>query len=208
MRECVEAGEVTVNGKIVDQAALLIGKFDRVEVAGEVVQANTRRLIILNKPVGVVSATKDEEHPTVIGLINLPWASELHLAGRLDRYTSGLMILTNDGEFSESLTEPSRKVGKRYLVLVDGAIRAEVVTAFEEGMWFAKEQIQTAPAIVELLGISQCRLTIFEGKHHQVKRMFARFDLKVVQLHREAIGDIELPDDLQPGEWREFNKPH
>ncbi|MDA7888232.1 16S rRNA pseudouridine(516) synthase [Akkermansiaceae bacterium] len=208
VRECVEAGEVTVNGKIVDQAALLIGKFDRVEVAGEVVQANTRRLIILNKPVGVVSATKDEEHPTVIGLIDRPWASELHLAGRLDRYTSGLMILTNDGEFSESLTEPSRKVGKRYLVSVDGAIRAEVVKAFEEGMWFAKEQIQTAPAIVELLGISQCRLTIFEGKHHQVKRMFARFDLRVVQLHREAIGDIELPDDLQPGEWREFNKPH
>ena len=204
VRERFEAGEVKVNGERVEKAAKLVGKFDRIEVSGEVVQAKTRRVVILNKPLGVVSATKDLEHPTVIDLIERPWASDLHLAGRLDRYTSGLMILTNDGEFSESLTEPAEKVGKRYLVEVDGVIGREAVDAFREGMWFAKEGITTAPAEVVLLGVSRCRLTIYEGKHHQVKRMFARYDLKVIALHREAIGEIELPDDLAPGSWREL----
>jgi 16S rRNA pseudouridine516 synthase len=115
------------------------------------------------------------------------------------------MILTNDGEFSESLTEPAQKVGKRYLVEVDGVIGQEVVEVFEEGMWFAKEEITTAPAKVELIKDSRCRLIIYEGKHHQVKRMFARFDLKVIALHREAIGGIELPDDLPMGAWRELD---
>ncbi|MDA7622017.1 16S rRNA pseudouridine(516) synthase [Akkermansiaceae bacterium] len=204
VREQFEAGEVSVNGECVEETARLVGKFDRVEVSGKVVQAETRRVVILNKPLGVVSATKDPEHPTVIDLIERPWASSLHLAGRLDRYTSGLMILTNDGEFSESLTEPAQKVGKRYLVEVDGVIGQEVAEVFEEGMWFAKEEITTAPAKVELIDDSRCRLIIYEGKHHQVKRMFARFDLKVIALHREAIGGIELPDDLPMGAWREL----
>ena len=151
-----------------------------------------------------MSATIDEEHETVIDLIQTEWAGELHLAGRLDRFTSGLMILTNDSRFSESLTDPSQKVGKRYRVEVDGEISPEVVTAFEEGMWFAKEKITTAPAIVELQNSTTCLLTIYEGKHHQIKRMFARFDLKVTALHREAIGEIELPEDLKVGEWREL----
>jgi len=204
VREQFEAGEVSVNGERVTEVARLVGKFDRIEVSGKVVQAEIRRVIILNKPLGVVSATKDPEHPTVIDLIERPWASGLHLAGRLDRYTSGLMILTNDGEFSKSLTEPAQKVGKRYLVEVDGVIEQAVVEVFEEGMWFAKEEITTAPAKVELIEDSRCRLIIYEGKHHQVKRMFARFDLKVIALHREAIGGIELPDDLPMGAWREL----
>ena len=193
-----------MNGERVKEAAMLVGKFDRIEVSGEVIQAEIRRVIIFNKPLGVVSATSDQEHLTVIDFIERPWASSLHLAGRLDRYTSGLIILTNDGEFSESLTEPTQKVGKRYLVEVDGVIGQEVVEAFEEGMWFAKEEITTAPAKVELIEDSRCRLIIYEGKHHQVKRMFARFDLKVIALHREAIGEIELPDDLPIGAWREL----
>ena len=205
VRRLIEEGKVTVNGCAIDKGATLVGKFDRVESDGEVVQANVRRAVILNKPAGVVSATKDEEHQTVIDLIDRDWASELHLAGRLDRFTTGLMILTNDGEFSESLTEPSEKVGKRYLVAVDGEIDERVIDAFEVGMWFGKEQITTAPAIVERLGSSRCLLTIFEGKHHQVKRMFARFDLKVTSLHRESIGEIELPADLLPGDWREID---
>ncbi|MCL4157810.1 UNVERIFIED_CONTAM: hypothetical protein GTU68_044403 [Idotea baltica] len=205
VREVFEAGGVSVNGVVEEKAASLVGKFDRVEVCGKVVQANTRRVVILNKPSGVVSATKDEEHPTVISLIDRPWAAELHLAGRLDRYTTGLMVLTNDGEYSESLTDPVNKIGKRYLVTTDGKIRPVVVEAFESGMWFAKEKMTTTPAIVEILGTSDCRLTIFEGKHHQVKRMFAQFELKVVALHREAIGEIELPGDLLFGEWREID---
>lgn len=203
-REVFEAGKVSLNGVVVDEGSVAVGVFDRVEVGGEVLQGRVRRYVMMNKPSGVVSATVDEEHETVIDLIDEVWAGELHLAGRLDRFTTGLVILTNDSRYSESLTNPEAKVGKVYLVEVNGVIGEEVVRAFEAGLYFEKERVMTAPAKVELLGERKCRLTIFEGKHHQVKRMFARFDLKVISLHREAIGEMSLPDDLKSGEWREF----
>jgi len=201
-RETFDAGDVLVNGAVVLEGAVQIGKFDRVECRGKIVRNPTRRALMLHKPSGVVSATTDDEHQTVIDLIEEEWAGELHLAGRLDRFTTGLVILTNDSRFSESLTEPGERVGKRYLVEVDGPISVEVIADFQKGMWFAKEQAMTSPAVVDLLEASRCRLTIYEGKHHQVKRMFARYDLKVTALHREAIGTFELPEDLAPGEWR------
>ncbi|MEN8695604.1 MAG: RNA pseudouridine synthase [Akkermansiaceae bacterium] len=201
VRERFEAGLVRVNDLVIEDRATLVGKFDRIEVGHEVVQALVRRRVMLHKPSGLVSATTDAGHQTVIDLIDEPWAQELHLAGRLDRFTTGLVILTNDGEFSESLTEPGKKVGKRYLVETDAEITEEMVQAFQEGMWFAKERVTSAPAIVKVLGKKNCRLTIYEGKHHQVKRMFSRFEVKVVRLHREAIGEYEL-GDLQLGKWR------
>lgn len=207
VREVLETGEVRVNGLPQVDGTTQVGSFDRVEVGGETVQARVARYVMLHKPLGVVSATVDEEHETVIDLIDEEWAGELHLAGRLDRFTSGLVILTNDSRYSESLTEPGRKVGKRYLVETDREISAIVVDALRAGMWFAKERVATAPAEVEMLGPCQCRLTIYEGKHHQVKRMFAQFEIKVTALHREAVGGIELPADLNPGEWRDIKAP-
>jgi 16S rRNA pseudouridine516 synthase len=203
-REFFESGRVLLNGERVEKGTRLIGKFDHVVVDGEVLQARSPRYVMMHKPLGVVSATVDRDHQTVLDLIEEAWAGELHLAGRLDRFTSGLVILTNDSTYSESLTEPERKVGKRYLVTVDGEITTEVSLGFEAGIWFAKEEVMTAPALVEMVGANCCRLTIYEGKHHQVKRMFAQFDLKVIALHREAIGSLHLPDDLLPGEWRDF----
>jgi len=203
-RAIFEGGRVVFNGVVTDDGSVAGGKFDRVEVEGEILQAMTPRYVMLHKPCGVVSATIDNEHETVIDLIEEEWAKELHLAGRLDRFTSGLMILTNDSCYSESLTDPSFKVGKRYLVGVDGAISPEVILGFNVGLWFAKEKITTSPAEIEVLNDRSCRLTIFEGKHHQIKRMFARFDLKVVTLHREAIGSRDLLPHLQEREWEEF----
>lgn len=201
MRKLFEEGQVRVNGVLCEERAARVGKFDRVEVGGEIVQARKVRSLLLNKPAGVVSATTDPEHETVLDFIKEPWAEELHLAGRLDRFTTGLMLLTNDSRVSEALTEPGRNVGKRYLVTTDGPITSEIVECFEKGMWFAKEKVTTSPAEVELLGERNCRLTIYEGKHHQVKRMFARFEVKVIALHREAIGEYEL-GELRSGEWR------
>lgn len=203
-RELFEAGRVRFNGETVAEGGVAVGTFDRVEVDGKVLQNRVSRYVILNKPTGVVSATVDQEHVTVIDLIDAEWAGELHLAGRLDRFTTGLVVLTNDSRYSEWLTLPGSKVGKVYLVEVDGEIGEEVVAAFQEGVAFEKEGITTAPAKVELLASNRCRLTIYEGKHHQVKRMFARFELKVVSLHREAVGELRLPDHLKAGEWREF----
>jgi 16S rRNA pseudouridine516 synthase len=203
-REFFEQGRVRFNGEVVEEGGMGVGPFDRVEVDGEVLQARIPRYVMLNKPAGVVSATVDDEHQTVIDLIDMEWAGELHLAGRLDRFTTGLVVLTNDSRYSEWLTLPGSKIGKVYLVEVDGPIGEEVIPAFEAGVTFEKEGIITAPARVEMLASDRCRLTIYEGKHHQVKRMFARFDLKVVKLHREAIGDLRLPDSLMAGRWREF----
>ncbi|MFT6596769.1 MAG: 16S rRNA pseudouridine516 synthase, partial [Akkermansiaceae bacterium] len=137
-REIFEAGRVRLNGDVPDEPGTEVGKFDRVEVDDEILQALTPRYVMMHKPLGIVSATVDEEHQTVIDLIKEDWAGELHLAGRLDRHTSGLVVLTNNSVFSESLTEPSEKVGKVYLVEVDGPITEEVISVFEEGMWFAK----------------------------------------------------------------------
>jgi 16S rRNA pseudouridine516 synthase len=207
-RELFESGEVRVNGRVVerDQRGMAVGTFDRVEVGAEIVQARVPRSLMLHKPAGVVSATVDETHKTVIDLIETCWAPELHLAGRLDRFTTGLMILTNDGDFSRKLTDPGARVGKEYVVGTDRVIGDDVITAFESGLFFEKEGVTTAPAQVVRLGPRSCRLTIYEGKHHQVKRMFARFALKVVSLHRMAIGTIRLPEDLREGEWRELSR--
>lgn len=202
VRERLANGMVRVNGLVCNAGDLQVGSFDRVEFGQEVIQARLSRSVMLHKPLGVVSATIDPEHRTVVDLIGEPWAGELHLAGRLDRFTSGLLILSNDSQLTEALTEPRREFGKRYRVTCDAPVTAEMVAAFEKGLWFAKEKVTTRPALVELLSERECLLTIYEGKHHQVKRMFARFDVKVTALHREAMGPLILDPALQPGEWR------
>lgn len=201
-REVIDSGQVTCDSKVVREGAWQVGRFATVLCAGEIVQAREARYVMLHKPLGVVSATIDSEHATVVDLIEESWAPDLHLAGRLDRFTSGLMILTNDSSFSEGITEPNKLVGKRYLVEIDCTIREEMVADFQRGIWFAKEQVRTAPAQVVLLAENRCQLMIYEGKHHQVKRMFARYGAKVTALHREAIGGIELDAALAPGQWR------
>mgnify|MGYP000091358522 CR=1 FL=1 len=201
-RALLEAGVVRVNGLVVRDAARLVAPFDRVECEGRTVQARRRQHLMMHKPAGYVSATVDAEHPTVIDLIDEPWKGELHLAGRLDRFTTGLVILTNDSSFSEALTEPGRRVPKGYKVETDRAITEEAISAIQAGMPFAKEGIVTHPARLELEGERACDLTIYEGKHHQVKRMFLRFGITVTALHRYRIGKLVLDEALAPGAYR------
>ena len=205
-RNLLENGLVTLNHQPTIDGAFEIGKFDHISADGEVLQANTRRIILLHKPAGILSATTDPVHQTVIDLIEEPWSQELHLAGRLDRATTGLVILTNDSQFSESLTLPERKIPKTYLVHTDQPIPTEAVEKFRNGMSFEKENTRSQPAIVGLLTETSCRLTIHEGLHHQIKRMFLRFGIRVTALHRESIGLYTL-GTLQPGEWSESLSP-
>lgn len=190
-----------MNGAVVTLSGHPIGTFDRVEFRGELLQARTPRHLALHKPAGVVSATSDPKHRTVIDLIDEPWRAELHLAGRLDRFTTGLVILTNDSAFSESLTAPGRRIPKGYLVETDKPITAEATDAIRAGIRFEKEDITTHPAEIELTGERSCDLTIYEGKHHQVKRMFARFDIKVTRLHRYRVGEFTMPSDSTEGDY-------
>lgn len=200
-KKILEAGEVLLNNLPISDGNIPLEKFDHLTVSGEILQSNTARYILLHKPIGILSATTDKTHRTVIDLIDEPWATELHLAGRLDRATSGLIILTNDSRFSASLTSPENHVPKTYLVHTDQPIPENVLQQFRDGMSFEKENTRSAPAEVELTSETSCRLTIYEGLHHQIKRMFLRFHIRVTQLHRESIGPYRL-EDLQAGEWR------
>lgn len=197
-------GKVTHRGESTDDHRCEVTRFDEVTVSGEIIQPALPRIyLMLHKPAGILSATSDREHRTVLDLIDHPDKATLHLAGRLDRSSTGLILLSNDGEWTESLTLPGRKVDKSYLVETDRPIPPEAVARFAEGFHFPTEAITTLPARLEILSAEQARVTLHEGRYHQIKRMFHRLDgIKLRSLHRDRIGPLTLPDDLEPGQWR------
>lgn len=199
----IAARRVRVDGVCVTDGHHPVDRFTLVELDDSVVQAAERALyLMLHKPEGILSATKDDQHPTVIDLIDDPDKHTLHIAGRLDRSTSGLVLLTNDGRWSKRLMTTEEKVPKVYLVETLDPIAPDAVEAFARGFYFHTEDITTLPAELVLLGANQARLTLHEGRYHQVKRMFHRVGNRVVSLHRESIGALTLPADLPPGAWR------
>ena len=194
---------VRVDGQIVSDPHHDIREFSRVELDEQVLQAGKpARYYMLHKPPGCVSATQDPEHPTVLDLLSEADKHDLHIAGRLDFNTSGLMLITNDGHWSRHLTQPQTKLPKVYYVETEQDITDAYITRFEQGVYFAYEDLTTLPATLELLGPRSARLSIVEGRYHQVKRMFGYFDNKVVRLHRESIGPLMLDSRLAPGEYR------
>jgi 16S rRNA pseudouridine516 synthase len=202
-RGLIAAGRVQVDGETVRSNDHEVDRFMRIGLDGSTVQARQRLLhLMLHKPVGVLSATSDPVHRTVIDLIDDPDRHTLHLVGRLDRGTSGLILLTNDGNWSKPLMAPETKVPKVYLVETRDPIPSSAVEAFAAGFHFHTEDLTTRPAALEILGERLARLTLHEGRYHQIKRMFHRIGNRVVKLHRESIGAITLPPDLGPGEWR------
>jgi 16S rRNA pseudouridine516 synthase len=202
-RQRVLDRRVTVDGIIATRHDLEVTRFSRVLLDGALIREAERALhLMLHKPVGVVSATSDPEHQTALDLIDDPDKASLHLAGRLDRNTSGLLLLTNDGRWSKARMDPAHKVPKVYLVETRDPIPHSAIAEFASGFYFHTEDLTTLPAELEILGERQARLALHEGRYHQVKRMFHRIDNRVTALHRESIGRIRLPDDLKPGEWR------
>ncbi|MDU7559407.1 MAG: RNA pseudouridine synthase, partial [Pseudomonas sp.] len=165
---------VRVDGQIVSDPHHDIREFSRIELDEHVLQAGKpARYFMLHKPPGCVSATQDPEHPTVLDLLNEDDKHDLHIAGRLDFNTSGLMLITNDGHWSRHLTQPQTKLPKVYYVETEQDITDAYITRFEQGVYFAYEDLTTLPATLELLGPRSARLSIVEGRYHQVKRMFA-----------------------------------
>lgn len=206
-RALIAAGRVSIDGATEVRHLLEVSKFERVVCNGEAVQPGLGRIcLMVNKPAGVLSATSDPVHPTILDLIDHPAKPTLHLAGRLDRSSTGLVLLSNDGRWSAALSHPSQKVEKVYLVTTDHDIPPEAVARFAEGFHFATEGIVTQPATLDLIDGRTARVTLCEGRYHQIKRMFHRLDgIRLVSLHRERIGPYRLPDDLPPGDWREVD---
>ncbi|TLD72654.1 pseudouridine synthase [Phragmitibacter flavus] len=203
----IATGRVSVDGVVIRDSRWEVDRFMRVELEGVCIQEEVRSLyVILHKPTGYLSATSDPQHPTVMDLIDDPDKGSLHLAGRLDRASSGLLLLTNDGRWSKRLMDPHHKVPKSYLVEMAEVIAPEAVAAFAAGFYFHTEDIHTLPAELEILGSHRARVTLHEGRYHQIKRMFHRVGNRVVSLHRERIGALALPDDLAVGTWRELSE--
>ena len=204
IRRLLASGRVRVEGDVEKDTQRDISDFTQVHLDGELLREDTACYIMLNKPAGYLSATTDPEHPTVMELIDVP--QTLHIAGRLDRATTGLLILTNDGKWSRALTEPKENVPKVYVVEVEKPITEETSAQFFAGIYFAYEDLTTAPADLEILSDRKVKLTIYEGRYHQVKRMFHAVGNRVTSLHRESMGGIFLDSELQPGEYRELTE--
>jgi len=201
-RLLLASGRLQVDHQVVRDGCLQVREFHCIQLDGEVLQAGkAARFYLLHKPRGYVSATQHLQHPTVLDLLDVADKDELHLAGRLDLNTSGLLLLTNDGHWSRQLTLPASHLAKTYLVTTAQPITREYVELFSHGMQLANETRATLPAGLELLDSHSARLTLYEGRHHQIKRMFAHFHNKVMSLHRERIGNLTL-DDLPCGHWR------
>ncbi|MFC3912453.1 16S rRNA pseudouridine(516) synthase RsuA [Pseudaeromonas sharmana] len=198
----IRAAEVLVNQLPVRNAAHHITEADTVEVAGQQLQIMGPRYFMLHKPEGYVCSNEDPDHPTVFFLLDEPAIGKLHCVGRLDLDTTGLVLLTDDGQWSHRITSPRRECAKTYRVWLADPVAADTAAQFAAGVQLRGEKNLTRPAELQLVSDTEALLTIHEGKYHQVKRMFAAVGNKVVRLHREQIGAVSLDPQLAPGDYR------
>lgn len=201
VRFLVAQRRITIDGVAAHSVQQLVKEFTRVELDGCCLQAKTPIYMMLHKPKGVVSATKDAKHTTVVDLINHPRKTELHIVGRLDFNTTGLVLLTNDGTWSRQISLPESKLRKVYEVTVSEPLNNKYVKAFEAGIYLSYENVTTLPSRLEIVSEYAARLSIIEGKYHQVKRMFGYFQNNVTSLHRRSVGPVSL-GNLALGESR------
>lgn len=200
--ELIRAGRVTVDGAVVSRREDKFPPAVRLCVDGTPVCAEKYTYLMLHKPAGLVSATEDPREPTVLSL--LPGHLQrigLFPAGRLDKDTVGLLLLTNDGALAHALLSPKNHVDKTYLVRVEGELDEADERAFREGITLA-DGYECLPAGLERLGPGQALVTLHEGKYHQIKRMCAARGKPVAFLKRLTFGPLALDEALLPGQWR------
>ncbi len=218
-KKMLKSGEVRVNGEVAKNAAMQVHENNCITIDGQELTARGSRYYILHKVVDSICSNVDEVYPSVLNFIEVDKAFDLHIAGRLDADTTGLVLITDDGRWSHNVISPKKQCQKTYRVWlrseIDDVKLADLITRFEQGLQLQGEDSLTRPAILarvaqenlvdETSYRSEVLLTITEGKYHQVKRMFAAVGNRVVGLHREQIGAITL-GDLAPGEWRELTE--
>lgn len=206
VRPLLAQGRITVDGQVARAREQIVDGFALVQVDGQRLQGSEPVYLMLHKPVGVLSATRDASHPVATSLITRPDVATLHIAGRLDLHASGLLLLTNDGRWSKRISDPQHGVRKQYLVTLRDPLMPAYVSAFAAGMHFPFEDIVTRPALLEILDTHLARVTLQEGRYHQLKRMFGRFRNPVLGIHRVAIGTLQLDAALPAGQWRELTR--
>ncbi len=162
--------------------------------------------LMLHKPAGLVCARRDDRYATVLELLPDRLARRVHIVGRLDKETTGLLLLSDDGAWSHRITSPRHACPKRYLATLAEPLSEAAEERFAGGMSLRNEERPTRPAGLERVGERQARVTLQEGRYHQVRRMFAALGNHVEALHREAVGGLFLDPGLAPGEWRELTE--
>ena len=212
VKNFLKTGRVTVNGKKEKSAKLQINEdTDEICFDGEKLDYEEFVYYMMNKPQGVISATEDPKHKTVLDLMDdYARAKEVFPVGRLDIDTHGLLLLTNDGKLAHALLSPKRHVDKTYMAQVKGIMSQEDIETFAKGIPLKDFTCQSAK--LELMSLdtkenkSLVRVTIAEGKFHQVKRMVAYCGKEVVDLQRVTMGTLTLDEELKRGEWRRLTK--
>lgn len=198
----IKSGEVTVNGNIIRKPEFKAdAENDEIAVLGKVLDYSKHIYIMMNKPAGVVSASNDNHDKTVIDILPDEYKRKgLFPAGRLDKDTEGLLIITDDGDFAHRMLSPKKHVDKRYIARLDGEITEKIIQKFEQGIVFA-DGTKCLPAKLEIYNNDKKTglVTICEGKFHQVKKMFISCGLNVVHLQRISIGDLYLDGNLPIG---------
>lgn len=200
-KKLLKSKQVSVNGSVEVNPALQVHENNNVCINGQTLTARESRYILLHKPLDTICSNVDEVYPSVLHLVDVDRAFDLHIAGRLDADTTGLVLITDDGRWSHNIISPKKLCRKTYRVQLRNPAKKEWIETFKQGIQLQGEDTLTQPA--ELIVLNECEvlLTITEGKYHQVKRMFAAVGNKVVGLHREQIGEVTL-GDLALGEWR------
>jgi len=201
VKRLIKAGGVRVDDSVIKNPALHLTENVEVMANGEMIKPIGLGYFMLNKPEGVVCANSDANHPTAFDFLD-ERHSDLHIAGRLDIDTTGLVLITNDGQWSHRITSPKYKFVKTYLVSSEEFVTEAMANKLESGIFLEPENIRTQPAKVEQLSDDEILLHISEGKYHQVKRMMHAVKNAVECLHRLSIGEIILDTDLAPGEYR------
>ena len=208
VKTLIRKGEVTVNGQVVKSADFGVDfDSDTIAVQGRELTLRQHLYLMMNKPKGVVSASEDRHERTVVDLVpEHLFRKGLFPAGRLDKDTTGFVLLTDDGTFAHDILAPKRHVAKTYTVTLDTPLTDEMKAGFAAGVTLA-DGTALSPAEVTALtadGLT-VRVVLKQGVYHQIKRMFGVYGAGVNALHRDAIGGLALDEGLAPGQWRELS---
>lgn len=203
-RALVQRGCVTVNGMTARTADQPVQPGDTVCVNGKALDTRLSRHLMLYKPAGILTAAEDAKQRTVMELLPKTYAALGCMPiGRLDKDTTGLLLLTTDGELAHRLISPKRHVDKVYEAYVEGELKETDAEAFRRGV--PLKDFTALPAVLTILEKDHALVTVQEGKYHQVKRMFGALGKPVARLHRRSFGPLVLDAALRPGEYRELN---
>ena len=207
-KKLISKSAVTINGQVVKKSdAKVDTDADQIKANGKLLTREEFVYIMLNKPVGVVSASTDKNDVTVIDLVKDEFPRRnLFPAGRLDKTSTGFVLITDDGQFAHDIRSPKHHVPKTYIVTVDSPVTEEVVKAFEEGVTLADGQLMKSATIIPYEDGYTAKIILHQGVYHQIKRMLGVFDIGVNTLHRTTIGSLELPESLEAGQYIKLSK--